>query len=96
MGMVKKPNIDTKIFKRDDLPDHVLEEINILTDEILKVVVPTLKNANSMNNAMASLTWILSLIVKNFVAEAHQQKTALRTAETILKNLEEIEPIRRI
>jgi hypothetical protein len=80
--------IKTKIFNKDDLPDHLHEEIRKFSDAIFLAVMPYCKDKNSLNYIMAALSWVSFICIKEFVADHHQEMAILNQAQSILKNLE--------
>lgn len=80
--------IRTEIFHQDNLPEHLNEEIQVYIKELLKVIIPLMKNEKSLNYLMAAMSWVSFLAIKEFVAEKHQEKAALQQCKSILMNLE--------
>ena len=78
----------TRVFRRDDLPDHLDEEIGKYVDVIFKAVFPLIEDVNSLNFMMAALSWVSFVCIKESVATHHQQNAVLNQARCILKNIE--------
>jgi hypothetical protein len=81
--------IKTELFNKDDLPDHLHEEINRYVEVIFTSLAPLMKDAEFMNHMMAALSWVSFLCIKEFVADHHQERAVLNQAKAILNNLEE-------
>ena len=82
-------NIKGAMFNRDDLPDHLNHEVSEYVNAIFVAIAPRIKDKNSLNFAMAALNWVSFLVIKEFIADHHQQNAVLGQAKAILKNLEE-------
>lgn len=80
--------IRTQMFDRNDLPDHLNEEVSKYADLIFCAVAPEMKDAESLNFIMAAINWVSFLCIKEFVAYHHQETAVLIQAKTILNNLE--------
>jgi hypothetical protein len=80
--------IRTEIFNKNQIPDHLDEEIQKYVESIFLCVAPLMKDKKSLNFVMAAMNWVSFLCIKEFVSEAHQELAVLNQAKAILANLE--------
>jgi hypothetical protein len=90
---MNKPIIKVEQFDRADVPDHKLEQVNALSEEILKVIIPRCTNSNELNVAMGAMSWVMTIIVKELVADQHQEQACMQLAAALLRNLQECKPV---
>lgn len=81
-------DIKAVLFNRDNIPDHINEEINDYVTLIFEAVFPKFQDAKSLNEILAAMNWVTFLCIKTFVADHHQEKAVLDFAKSVLLNLE--------
>lgn len=96
----KRWNIGNKMerekgfYLKNELPDHVQEEIEHFSEIIFQTLGPLVNDANSANACIAALNLFIFLCIKGFVKEEHQESVVLNEARSLLKNLEIYKEVR--
>jgi hypothetical protein len=83
--MTKLKNI--KMYATEDVPDHIIEEINRLGETMLKALEPILINKPG-NIVIACYTTIYASLLVNLISDEALEEAAQNAAISIMKNIE--------
>lgn len=77
------------LHKTDDIPDHILQEMETLSRKMLIAVMPLVDSA-SPNISLSAINWLLPVIIKHLVTNNHEElrKAAKFSCQMLLANME--------
>ena len=91
--MVKLKHVSA--YNTSDVPDHIIEEIRVLTIKMGEVILPLSKDIHP-NIFLAALSYVYAVSIKICVSEDPEElkKATLIYSKSILKNMEIISDVR--
>jgi len=77
-----------KAYKIEDVPDHVIEEVNSLSEKLYKALIPYIKTAHP-NVALAAFNFIHAAMIKHLISDDEEeiQKAVSAECKALIKNV---------